>query len=399
VASPASDLRVVHVLEAVGGGTLRHLLDLLRSVPGVDHHVVLPLEDSVIKHNDASARDAPVRAVEATGATVHRLRMVRFPLAPANYGSLWQLRTLLGRVRPTVLHGHSSMGGAFVRMVGLGHPVPVAYTPNGLATKRSILLVERALAPLTDRLIAVSESEGELALSLRLIAERRLVVINNGIDVAVPAGDGDGDGYDLRSALDLPADAVVVGTVARLVAQKAPVDFVRMSAALRGARPDVHFVLIGSGELQADVDAAVRAAGVGDRFHQIRFLPNASAAIGQLNVFALNSRFEGGPYTPLEAMRAGVPVVLTDVVGSRDCVVDGVSGLVFPFGDTAGMAGGVGRILSDGRLRDSLVAAADQRFREKFDVARMGALHQQLYEELAVDRSRRVGRVGRRGRW
>jgi glycosyltransferase involved in cell wall biosynthesis len=379
---------VVHVLEAVGGGTLRHLLDLLRSVPRVDHHVVLPLEDSVIKHNDTSAKDAPLLAIEATGATVHRMRMVRFPLAPANYGSLVQLRRLVRQLKPTVLHGHSSMGGAFVRVVALGHSVPVAYTPNGLATKKSILVVERALAPLTDRLVAVSESEGELALSLRLIAESRLVVINNGIDVALPPGDG----YDLRQDLGLPADAILVGTVARLVEQKAPVDFVRMCGALHRARPDVHFVLIGSGELQAEVDVAVQSTGLGGSFHQIHFLPNASAAIGQLNVFALNSLFEGGPYTPLEAMRAGVPVVVTDVVGSRDSVENDVSGLVFDFGDTAGMASGVLRILNEAPLRVDLVAAAHQRFEEKFDVARMGALHQRLYSELAADRSRRLGR-------
>lgn len=342
----------------------------------------------MVKHNDASAKDAPVLAIEASGATVHRLRMVRFPLAPANYGSLLHLRTLMRRLRPTVLHGHSSMGGAFVRVVGLGHSAPVAYTPNGLATKQSILLVERALAPLTDRLIAVSESEGELALSLRLIAQSRLVVINNGIDVAVPPSDG----FDLRKELDLPADAIVVGTVARLVEQKAPVDFVHLCAAIRKSNPDIHFVLIGSGELQPEVDAAVRGSDLGDHFHQIRFLPNASAAIGQLSVFALNSLFEGGPYTPLEAMRSGVPVVLTDVVGSRDAVEDGVSGLIFPFGDSAAMAGGVLRLLNDQPLRADMVAAAHQRFREKFDVARMGARHQELYEELAVDRSRRVGR-------
>jgi glycosyltransferase involved in cell wall biosynthesis len=298
------------------------------------------------------------------------------------------LRRLVRQLKPTVLHGHSPMGGAFVRVVALGHSVPVAYTPNGLATKKSILVVERALAPLTDRLVAVSESEGELALSLRLIAESRLVVINNGIDVALPPGDG----YDLRQDLGLPADAILVGTVARLVEQKAPVDFVRMCGALHRARPDVHFVLIGSGELQAEVDVAVQSTGLGGSFHQIHFLPNASAAIGQLNVFALNSLFEGGPYTPLEAMRAGVPVVVTDVVGSRDSVENDVSGLVFDFGDTAGMASGVLRILNEAPLRVDLVAAAHQRFEEKFDVARMGALHQRLYSELAADRSRRLGR-------
>jgi glycosyltransferase involved in cell wall biosynthesis len=380
--------RVLHVLEAAGGGTLRHVLDILRTVHSVEHHVVLPLDASLVKHNSTSAKDAPIHAIEASGATVHRLNMVRFPLAPANYAGIVRLRTLTTRLQPIVLHGHSSMGGAFVRLAALGRTVPVIYTPNGLATNKSILAVERALAPLTDRFVAVSESEGHLALKLHLTTKARMVVINNAID-ATPPDPGD---YDLRQELSLAPGTLVVGTVARLVEQKAPADFVRMCEVIHRTRPDIHFVLVGSGELQPQVETAIATAQLGSVFHQITYLPNASAAIAQFDVFALNSQFEGGPYTPMEAMRAGVPVVLTDVAGSTDTVEDGISGLKFAFGDFAGMADGVVQLLNDQPRRDAMVAAALERFMAKFDVTRMGALHERLYAEMSSSRPSRIKR-------
>jgi glycosyltransferase involved in cell wall biosynthesis len=89
-------------------------------------------------------------------------------------------------------------------------------------------------------------------------------------------------------------------------------------------------------------------------------------------VFLLTSRFEGAPYTPLEAMRAGIPVVLTDVVGSRDAVESGVSGVLVPAGDVPALAHAVAELLSDPTRARSLGDAGRARVRESFDVATMG---------------------------
>ena len=242
-------------------------------------------------------------------------------------------------------------------------------------------MVEKALARRTDHLIAVSESEGALVLELGLTTEDRLIVIHNGIDLE-PNG---GRTFDLRADLGLPADVALVGTVARLARQKAPEEILRVSSAeVRRSREDVHFVLVGMGHLQPEVDAAVRSARIEDRFHQIPFLPKASVAIEQFDVFILASLFEGAAYTPLEAMKAGVPVILSDVAGNTDTVEHEVSGLLFPFGDTLAMADGVLKLLADDGLRDSLVAGASARVRDRFDRKEMGVRLAALYQELAL---------------
>jgi glycosyltransferase involved in cell wall biosynthesis len=275
-----------------------------------------------------------------------------------------------------VIHGHSSIGGMLARVAGAGRGTPRAYTPNGITQVRIGQLMERRLRPLTERFVAVSASEGELAVAMGLIAPDRLVVIPNGIELDDPSP------VDLRARLGIPGDAPVVGTIARLVPQKAPEDFVAACAAIARARPDAWFVLIGGGELAAPIDAAIAAAGFDGRFRRIDELPGASGALGAFDVFALSSRFEGGPYAPLEAMRAGTAVVLTDVVGSRDAVVDGVSGRLVPVGKPEALAAAVVELLADPVARATLARAGRARVVEHFDVRAMGAALDALYAEL-----------------
>ncbi|HEY3845180.1 MAG TPA: glycosyltransferase [Acidimicrobiales bacterium] len=376
----ASRPKILHVLEAVGGGTLHHIVDVIQTVPHAEHHVVIPPEPPSAGRNGTSAIAMAAQRIVDSGAAIHRVSMVRNPLHPKIATGVVALRRLIAKLQPAVVHGHSSVGGAFARAAAWGQRVPVVYTPNGVATNRAILMVEKVLARRTDHLIAVSESEGALVLDLGLTSEDRLIVIHNGIDLE-PNG---GRTFDLRADLGLPADVALVGTVARLARQKAPEEFVRICAEVRRSREDVHFVLVGMGHLQPEVDAAVRSARIEDRFHQIPFLPKASVAIEQFDVFILASLFEGAAYTPLEAMKAGVPVILSDVAGNTDTVEHEVSGLLFPFGDTLAMADGVLKLLADDGLRDSLVAAASARVRDRFDRKEMGVRLAALYQELAL---------------
>jgi glycosyltransferase involved in cell wall biosynthesis len=169
-----------------------------------------------------------------------------------------------------------------------------------------------------------------------------------------------------------------VGCVARLTWQKAPEVFVSAAAHVADRLPDAHFVLIGTGALLGQVMAAVSDAGLQDRFHLIPSLPDAAGALSELDVYALPSRFEGGPYTPLEAMRAGTPVVLTDVAGNRDLVEDGVNGLLVPPDDPRRLGEAIERLLTDARLASSLVSGAGLTVVRR-DVRSMAAATSRVY--------------------
>lgn len=370
-----ADPVVLHVLEALEGGTARHLVDLVRHVEGYQHHVAVP-----------SARVGGVTDTTATprlraaGATVHVVEMRRTPFTIHNTRALFELRRIIRSAGVRIVHGHSSIGGALARAAAFTTRRPCVYTPNGVAAGRAAVAVERVLARRTARVIATSPSEGDLLRERHIAWGDRVTVIANGIDVDAPASSP----VDLRDLLGLEPATPLVGTVARLVPQKAPERFVALASATHRAHPSAHFVLIGDGPLRHDVDAAIEASGAPSQIHRLAELADAASVLGQLDVFVLTSRFEGGPYAPLEAMHAGTPVVLTDVVGNHDVVEPGRSGFLVPEDATDEMARVVVELLIDPALRDAVGGKGRARVRDHFDVRSTGRALAAVYGSLVA---------------
>jgi glycosyltransferase involved in cell wall biosynthesis len=369
----------LHVLEAVGGGTARHLVDVVRHTPDVDHEVVVPSR-RVGWMTDETA----TAAMSDAGARVHHVEMRRTPVHGRNAAALRSLRRLVATTRPDIVHGHSSVGGALARLAAWDLTVPCVYTPNGVATAAPAVAVERLLGRRTQRLVAASASEGELAIRLGLVSRERLAVVPNGIDPDLPPPLVP----DIRTRLGLGPDIRLVGCVARLVPQKAPLDYVRVCSQVARRNRDVHFLLVGSGPLAASLENEVSRLGLEGRFHRIAELPGAAGALADLDVVVSTARFEGGPYVPMEAMRVGTPVVLTDVVGNRDVVEHGVSGLlVLPDPDVlvGHLAEDVLALLGDESLRSRFATAGKRRISELFNVGRMGQSLSSLYKEVRLE--------------
>lgn len=376
---------VLHVLEAFATGVERHLLDLVDGVTGFDHVVVSP------RSHLGQAPTAAIARAAGAGATVEIVDMRRSMAPVANARALRALRAVIRGVQPSLIHGHSSVGGAFARAAALGSATPVVYTPNGIRRSRPALAAERILARRTDVLIAVSQSEGLFATQHGLASEGRLEVIPNGIDPRLPRPLTP----SLRSRLAIPPGAPLVGGMFRLSRQKAPEVYVAACARVAAEVPDCEFLLIGEGPEEPRLSEAVAATGLGSRFHRLRSLPRAAAALGDLDVCVLTSRYEGCPYVVLEAMRAGVPVVATAADGTRDIVADGVTGIVAPIDDDRAVAAATVGLLRDPTRRENLGAAGRRRVADRFDVRPMAAATAGVYSRLIGARTG-AGPVGRR---
>lgn len=365
---------VLHVLEALAGGTSRHLVDLVRHTNGVRHAVAVP------NHRVGAVPDhLAIPALEQAGASIHIVEMRRMPLHPRNLGAAAQLTRLIDSLEPDIIHGHSAIGGALARIVPAGKHVRRVYTPNGLNQNPHALRVERRLLGRTDRVVAVSPSEGQLLREIGIADEARMTVIPNAIEVNQPGSD-----IDLRAMLGLAPDALLVGTVARLLPQKAPERFVECCRLVARHRPDVHFLLIGDGPMAPQIDAMAAAPELSGRFTRIAELQGAAPTLPQLDVFVLLSRFEGGPYAPLEAMRGGTPAVLSDAVGNVDVLGDDLSGLLVPGGDPGRAAEVVLRLLNNEMYCELMSLTSRSRVVEEFDVRAMGRTYTRFYTKLAA---------------
>jgi glycosyltransferase involved in cell wall biosynthesis len=372
-----TDPVVLHVLEALEGGTARHVIDVVTHVGDTEHHVAIPS----VRVGGMTDRQAAQRLQDA-GATVHVVEMRRSPVTLTNARAVNALRRLVRDARVDLVHGHSSIGGALARVVAFAARRPCVYTPNGLAPARAAIVLERLLARRTARIIAVSASEAALLEHLHVAPPEQVTVIPNGVAVDPPPRSD--AATNLRRLLGLAPATPLVGTVARLVPQKAPERFVALAADVHRRHRDAQFVLIGDGPQRDDITRLVTAADLDNWLHLIPEVPDAAATLGQLDVFVLASRFEGGPYAPLEAMRAGTPVVLTDVVGNRDVVEPGRSGFLVAEPDAAALAGTVLDLLLDPDLRTTVGRAGAERVRADFDVAKAGSALRAVYGSLVA---------------
>lgn len=376
VPAPERRLTVLHVLESLEGGTSRHLSDLVRHADGLRHVVAVPCT----RVGGVTDRRA-IAAMTAAGADVRLVEMRRSPAHPRNvaaYGALYRL----GRaVRPEIVHAHSSIAGVLARALPPVGSLARVYTPHAVAQSTGALAIERLLARRTDRIVAVSDSEAALLRRLRVARPGQLVTIANGVDVRALAEPG---APDLRAMAGFPADCLLVGSLGRLLPQKAPERFVACARHVARQHPQAHFVLIGDGPMAGAVDALARCSELEGRYVRLPEVQGAGPTLAQLDVFVLLSRFEGAPYSPLEAMAGGTPAVLSDVVGNQDVLTGGLDELLVPAGDPRQAGDVVLRLLADPRLRRDLGASARRHVTERFEVTRMGRQYVQLYRELAA---------------
>lgn len=249
--------------------------------------------------------------------------------------------------------------------------------------RRKYRVLRRICRPFVSRYMAVSEHLAGWLTEQVGISSQRMEQIYNGVDSTKfhPHGNG-------REPLPIPGfadtDTVVVGTVGRMCAVKDQVTLAKAYVRLVGASPSaaqrLRLVMVGDGPLLEDVRRIVEAADV----HSHVWLPGKRDDVARLlrgfDVFVLPSLNEGISNTILEAMATGLPVVATDVGGSRELVQSGETGALVPAGDSDIMAQAIETYCNSAELRKRHGRAGRRRVKEKFSMQVMVQGYAALYD-------------------
>jgi glycosyltransferase involved in cell wall biosynthesis len=280
------------------------------------------------------------------------------PRPASDVNALRRLRRLLVTMDADVVHAHGMRAGALAALalrLAPGPPWPRGRRPGlvvtvhnappaGLAGRAMYDLLERTVARRADVVLCVSS---DLSARMCRLGARE---VSRAI---VPAP-------EVRSAGRRPADLTddgrpVVLAAGRLAPQKGFETLIEAAATWRDRRPEPVLVIAGAGPLAGDLAAKARDLGVSVRFLGRR--DDIGDLLAVADVFALPSRWEGQPLVLQEAMRAGRPIVATDVGGVRDLTGDEAALLVKP-GDPAAFAASVLNVLNDAGLASRLGKAA-----------------------------------------
>jgi len=357
-------LHIIHILEATTGGTRRHLRDL---VLGLDPDK-FRVDVIVSLHRDPDfVRDLALFRTRGVG--VHVVPMHRRIAPLADLVALARLVRLLRLLRPDVVHTHCSKAGFLgriaARLAGIRATVHTSHVfafEDTSAPWRSwcYRLLERLAVRWTTRLIAVSERERALALELGF-AEENVVWIANGIS-------------NLKSQISTrsegPASLPTVTFLGRLCCQKAPDLFLAAIPEILRQTPEAR--IVGEGTWRDWAVRQVERQTWRDRvtFGVARDEAEVAAELDTTTVLAMPSRWEGLPYTLLEALQAGTPVVAAGVGGVLDVVADTNCAVLVPPNHPGLLAAAVAGLLCSRETRERLIAAGRVRV-QAFGLQRM----------------------------
>lgn len=278
------------------------------------------------------------RRVVAQGGVVVR----DTPWGPAlDPRALWRLYREIRGFAPALVHAHDSHAlqlAAWARRLAGGRPGH----PALVATRRVDFHVRRPSPWFrVDRVIAISAAV-QRVLVADGVAPSVITVVPSGIDPAEVRAAA-AQPLAIRRQLALGPDAPLAVNVAALVGHKDQRTLIRAAHAARTARPDLHWVIAGDGELRGALEAEIARLRLADRVHLVGYLPQADALIREADVFVMSSAEEGLGSVVLHALALGKPVVATRGGGLPE-VVPGE--WLVPVGDAAALGQCVVRALA-----------------------------------------------------
>ena len=356
---------------------------------------------NLLSHMDRTTFESEVVSLIEIGSIGYKIQALGVPVRSLgmrpgvpNPLALLQLARWLRQDPPHVIqtwmHHADLIGGLAARLAGR---TPVVWgihhsDHDPHIEKRSAIWTAKVCASLSRwlpaRIVCCSHASRRTHTQMGYTAGKMLV-IPNGFDLAVFRPDP-GARESLRRELGIPAEAPLIGLVARFHPQKDHRNFVQAAARLHARMPETRFMLCGNGITWGNPELAgwIQATGIRERCHLLGRREDVARLTAALDIATLSSsNGEASPLVIGEAMACGVPCVVTDVGDSA--IIVGETGLVVPPKKPQALADGWARLLL-GMSREERVQlglAARQRIRERFSLAKIVEQYERLFWILA----------------
>jgi len=377
------------------------------NVGGPAHHVALLTVgldaarfSSYLLVGRPSAQEAEFTSViDGTGVMPVEIAHLGPRVAPlADLRALAELVRQLRRIKPDIVHTHTAKAGALGRLAALAvRPRPIiVHTYHGHVLEgyfgrpltAAYRLVERLLARISDRLVAVSAQTADDLVRLGVAPRERFTVIPIGLELERLLELSPEPDREARASLGIGPGDIVLAFVGRLVPIKRLDVLLRALALALPEAPALRLLVVGDGELREQHEALARTLGIADRVCFLGFRFDLDRIVGATDIAVLSSDNEGTPVALIEAGAAARPSVATDVGGVAE-IVGPATGRLVPPGDPSAMADALLALARDRPLRRALGAAARERVTAAYRAERLVEDVAQLYRELDAARRRR----------
>ena len=372
-------IRILHVAQAAGGVD-RYLRAQLKYM---DHN---KFENIAVFSQDFKPDDYKGLIISYEEIAMKR------EISLGDFYAVKKLRDIIKKYNPDIVYAHSSKAGAISRIANVGMKSECIYNPHGWAfnmrctemKRKSYVTIEKMAAPFCKKIICISSHEKESALTKKICKEDKLELILNGIDI---------EWYDNytsstcnRKTLGISDDAIIVGAVGRLCAQKAPDVFIRAAKRIKESIPNAFFILVGKGEYETEIINYARENNLENSLLITGWVENPMSYIKLFDVAMLLSRWEGFGLVLPEYMIAQKPIVASNVGGITEIISDHENGILVNPGDVEGVYQAVMEILADFRLKTEMTKRAYRDVHVRFDIKRVAKEHEALIEKMLAQK-------------
>lgn len=305
--------KVLHIVEAFGGGVFTVLVDLLNGISN-DYDIVVAYSlRPQTPDNFKEYFNDNIKFIEVKNFA-RSINLIK------DFKAVCEIRKIFKQENPDIVHLHSSKAGIVGRLAIYNKSVRMLYNPHGFSflkqddsrLKRFIYkAIEKGVAIINHKCTIVGCSNGEYKEAKRL--NKNSVCINNGINIEKLKQETN----ELKEK-EIDYDNLKICTVGRIGFQKNP----KLFNEIAGLFPNLQFTWIGGGELKNELTSSnVTVTGWKDRKMVLEEL-------NKNDIFLLPSLWEGLPISLLEAMFMKKICIVSDVIGNKDVIKNEFNGYI-----------------------------------------------------------------------
>lgn len=326
-----SRTKVLLIIEAMSGGGGKYVRDLIKNLNHVNFEIYCIYSSQRIDDNFFNE----IIELEQYATLIECPDLVREINLSKDLKAYRFILKKIKEINPAVVHCNSSKAGVLGRLAAKQRRIKkIYYTPHAyyflsseISDKKRVMfiIIERLLSKFaTTKTFCVSNSEKKQAILNKIANSKDIEVIHNGISSQIP------EKYlKLHDFLNLPSDAIIIGNNARMSEQKDPWLFIEIAQLLIKEQPLYHFVWVGDGPFYNDIKNFIKRENLTNNIHLLGHRLDSEFIVANYDIFLATSLYEGLPYSLIEALRAGVPIVGKKVVGIEEIIIEDYNGSFF----------------------------------------------------------------------
>jgi glycosyltransferase involved in cell wall biosynthesis len=362
------------------GGAQRYILDLAKNLKE-------EFEISVA-FGEQGEKGKLARKLAENSINHYTVPYLKRAISPINdFLAFISIIKLIKKLRPDIIHLNSSKISIIGSLAAKSCYVLyvkcyVVYTVHGWVFNEPLPLwqrlfykyAEKFTAFLKDKIICVSEYERQIAIQEKITHEKKLITIHNGIEeinLLLPEQARRKLSQIKNSKFKIQNSKFIIGTIANLYKTKGLEYLIEAIRLLINIGLNITTIVIGEGEERKNLEDLIAQTNLKNNFILVGEINNAACILPAFDVYVCSSLKEGFPYTILEAMSAGLPIVSTNVGGISEIITDKESGILVEPKNPKALAEGIKKLIDSEELRNTLGERSKKDVKEKFGLEKM----------------------------